>query len=146
MWRINMAEMENDSVTEIKSCELIISRVFDAPRELVFKAYAESERLERWWGAKDFKTRVEKLDFGPGGDVLYRVSAPDSRQIWGKFGYREIVAPERIVFINSFADEDGNTIRAPFSPIWPLEVLSVMTFAEHEGKTAVTVRSVPFYD
>jgi uncharacterized protein YndB with AHSA1/START domain len=144
MWRINMAEMENDSVTEIKSGELIISRVFDAPRELVFKAYAESERLERWWGAKDFKTRVEKLDFRPGGVFLYSMRSPDSRQMWGKFVYSEIVAPERIVFINSFADEDGNTIRAPFSPPWPLEVLSVMTFAEHEGKTTITVQSVPF--
>jgi hypothetical protein len=47
-------------------------------------------------------------------------------------------------FINSFADEDGITIRAPFSPTWPPAVLSVMTFAEHEGKTSITVQSVPF--
>jgi uncharacterized protein YndB with AHSA1/START domain len=54
--------------------------------------------------------------------------------MWGRFVYREIVAPERIVFINSFSDEEGNITRAPFSPTWPLEVLNTLTLSEHEGK------------
>src|SRR5262249_19009776 len=64
--------------------------------------------------------------------------------MWGKFVYREIVAPERIVFINSFSDEEGNTIRAPFSPTWPLEILNTLTLSEHKGKTTLTIRAVPF--
>jgi uncharacterized protein YndB with AHSA1/START domain len=139
-----MAEKENRSATEPEKGEFVISRVFDAPRELVFKAQAESERLEQWWGAKGFTTRVIKLDFRPGGIFHYSMRTPDGREMWGKFVYREIVAPERIVFTNSFADKDGNMIRAPFSSTWPLEILNTLTLSEHKGKTTLTIRSVPF--
>jgi len=139
-----MAEKKNRSATEPEKGEFVISRVFDAPRELVFKAQAESERLERWWGAKGFKTRFIKLDFRPGGVFHYSMRTPDGHEMWGKFVYREIFAPERIVFINSFADKEGNTIQAPFSPTWPLEVLNTLTFSEHAGKTTHTIRSVPY--
>jgi uncharacterized protein YndB with AHSA1/START domain len=139
-----MAEKKNRSVTESEKGEFIISRVFDAPRELVFKAQAESERLEQWWGAKGSTTRVIKLDFRPGGVFHYSMRTPDGHEMWGKFVYREILAPERIVFINSFADKEGNTIQAPFSPTWPLEILNTLTFSEHEGKTTLTIRSIPF--
>jgi len=63
--------------------------------------------------------------------------------MWGKFVYREIVAPERIVLVNSFSDEQGNLTRHPMSPTWPLEMLSTTTFAEHEGRTTITVQWVP---
>src|SRR5262245_31546618 len=138
-----MAEKKNRARTEPEKRQFVISRVFDAPRELVFKAQAESECLEQWWGAKGFMTRVIKLDFRPGGVFHYSMRTPDGNQMWGKIVYREIVAPERIVFINSFADEEGNTIRAPFSPTWPLEVLNTSTFSEHAGKTTLTIRSAP---
>jgi uncharacterized protein YndB with AHSA1/START domain len=141
-----MAEKKNRSVTEPEKGEFVISRVFDAPREIVFKAHAESERLERWWGAKGFMTRVIKLDFRPGGVFHYSMRTPDGHEMWGKFVYCEIIAPERIVFTNSFVDVDknGNTIRAPFSSTWPLEVLNTLTLSEHKGKTTLTIRSVPF--
>jgi uncharacterized protein YndB with AHSA1/START domain len=61
----------------------------------------------------------------------------------GKFVYREIVAPERIVFINSFSDEKGGLTHHPLSPDWPLEMLSTVTFTEHEGRTTFTVKWVP---
>ena len=139
-----MAEKKNRSATEPEKGEFVISRLFDAPRELVFKAQAESERLERWWGAKGFTTRIIKLDFRPGGVFHYSMRTPDGHEMWGKFVYREILAPERIVFINSFADKEGNTIQAPFSQTWPLEVLNTLTFSEHAGKTTLTIRSVPY--
>jgi uncharacterized protein YndB with AHSA1/START domain len=139
-----MAEKKKRSVTESEKGEFVISRVFDAPRELVFKAQTESERLEQWWGAKGFTTRVIKLDFRPGGVFHYSMQTPDGHEMWGKFVYREIVAPERIVFINSFADKEGNTIQAPFSLTWPMEVMNTMTFSERAGKTTLTIRSIPF--
>jgi uncharacterized protein YndB with AHSA1/START domain len=61
----------------------------------------------------------------------------------GKFVYREIVAPERLVFVNSFSDERGGVTRHPFSPAWPLEMLSTITFSERDGKTTVTVQWIP---
>src|SRR5262245_17696527 len=102
-----MAEKKNRYVAEPDKGEFVTSRVFDAPRELVFKAQAESERLEQWCGAKGFTTRVIKLDFRPGGVFLYSMQTPDGHEMWGKIVYREIAAPERIVFINSFADKEG---------------------------------------
>jgi uncharacterized protein YndB with AHSA1/START domain len=63
--------------------------------------------------------------------------------MWGKFVYREIVAPERIVFVNGFSDETGGTIRHPMVPAWPLEVLSEFTFTEHGGRTTFTLRWTP---
>ncbi len=123
--------------------EFVITRVFDAPRELVFKAWTESERLARWWGPKGFTWVSAKLDLRPGGVFHYCMRSPDGREMWGKFVYREILAPERIVFVNSFSDEEGNTVRAPFSSDWPLEVLNTLTLAEHEGRTMLTLRGYP---
>ena len=72
------------------------------------------------------------------------MQTPDGHEMWGKFVYSEILAPERIVFIDSFADKEGNTIQAPFSPTWPLEVLNILTFSDHAGKTTLTIRSVHY--
>ena len=71
------------------------------------------------------------------------MEAPNGEEMWGKFVYREIAAPERIVLVNSFSDEDGGLTRHPLSPNWPLEMLSTITFAEQDGRTTVTVRWVP---
>ena len=122
---------------------LVITRVFDAPRELVWKAWTESERLAQWWGPKGFTMGVCKLDLRPGGVFHYSMQTPDGREMWGKFVYREIVKPERIVFINSFADEKGNAVRDPWNANWPLEVLNTLSLSAHEGKTTLTLRGAP---
>jgi uncharacterized protein YndB with AHSA1/START domain len=127
--------------------EFSISRVFDAPRDLVFKAWTESERLALWWGPKGFKMLIAKLDLRPGGVFHYCMQAPEGSamggKMWGKFVYREIEPPRRLVFVNSFSDEAGGLTRHPLAPIWPLEVLNVLTFAEHQGKTTVTLTGIP---
>lgn len=123
--------------------QLVISRAFDAPRELVWKAFTEADRLAQWWGPKGFTMLVRTLDFRPGGVFLYAMRAPDGHVMWGRFVYRDIQEPERMVFVNSFADEDGNIIRAPFSPTWPLEILNIVTFTESGDKTTVTLRGGP---
>jgi uncharacterized protein YndB with AHSA1/START domain len=123
--------------------EFTISREFNAPRELVFKAWTEAERLAEWWGPKGFKIRVAKLDVRPGGIFHYSMTTPGSEDWWGRFVYREVVPPERIVFVNSFSDAEGGVTRAPFSPTFPLEVLSTITFTEHDGRTTITLRGVP---
>jgi uncharacterized protein YndB with AHSA1/START domain len=70
--------------------------------------------------------------------------APTGQEMWGKFVYREIKAPERVVFTNSFSDEKGGTTRAPFNPNWPLEVLNTVTFTETGGKTVIAMIGSPF--
>jgi uncharacterized protein YndB with AHSA1/START domain len=123
--------------------ELVITRVFDAPRGLVFKAWAEAERLVQWWGPKGFDVKVSQLDFRPGGIFHYGISLPDGNEMWGKFVYHEITEPERIVFVSSFSDKDGGITRAPFSQAWPLEVLNELTLTERDGKTTLTLRGGP---
>lgn len=131
--------MNTDNLTQAQSDPSFqISRVFDAPRDLVWKAYTEAERLAQWWGPKDFKTRVLQLDFRPGGVFHYAMETPQG-EIYGKFVYREIVPQERLVFLISFADAQGNTVRAPFSATWPLENISIVTFADEDGKTRLTM-------
>ncbi len=123
--------------------EFVISREFDAPRELVWKAWTERDRLMQWFGPKGFKMTTAKLDLRPGGSFHYGLTAPDGMQIWGKFVYREIAAPERIVLVNSFSDENGGIARHPMRPSWPRELLSTTTLTENNGKTTVTVRWAP---
>jgi len=133
----------SDSSAESTETEFSITRVFDAPRALVWKAFTEPERLEQWWGPRGFKTRVHKLELSPGGVFLFSQRMPDGREMFGKWIYREIVAPERLVVVTSFCDEKGNPVRHPLSPSWPLEMLSSSTFTEHQGRTTLTIRAIP---
>lgn len=123
--------------------EFVITRVFDAPRALVWKVFTESEHLAHWWGPKGFTVHVAKLDFRPGGIFHYSMRSPEGQDMWGRFVYREIVRPERIVWVNSFSDKDGGLTRPPFKESWPLEMLSTLTLAEHEGRTTLTIHWVP---
>ena len=123
--------------------EFVITRVFDAPRELVWKAFTESERLKHWWGPKGFIVRHCAVDLRLGGVFHYCLLSPDGQEMWGKFVYREIIAPERLTVIVSFSDEQGGVTRHPWNQDWPLETLSSITFTEHEGGTQVTVHWIP---
>ena len=122
---------------------LIVERIFDAPRAIVWKAWTERARLMQWFGPKGFTIPAAKLDFRPGGTFHYCLAAPDGKEMWGRFVYLEIAAPGRIVLVNSFSDEDGGVTRHPFAPTWPLEMLSTATFAEQQGKTRLTIEWSP---
>src|SRR5881296_341259 len=123
--------------------EFVISRTFDAPRELMWKTWTERERLMHWFGPKGFTMPVAKLDLRPGGLLHYCLKSPDGREMWGKFVYREIVAPERIVLVNSFSDEKAGLTRHPFHATWPLEMLSATTLADEGGRTKLTIQWSP---
>lgn len=121
----------------------IISRIFDAPRERVWAAWTQREELMKWFGPTGFTMPAAKMDFRPGGSFHYCLCAPNGSEMWGKFVYREIVEPERIVLVNSFSDEDGGVTRHPMSATWPLEMLSKSTFTSEGGKTKLTLESTP---
>ena len=131
--------------TATKSADFVISRVFNAPRDLLWKCFTEPERMKQWWGPKGFTVLVSKMDLRPGGTYLYGMRSPDGKDMWGRMVYREIVPPEKIVFINSFSDEQGGLTRHPMAPTWPMEMLSIFTFEEQPGgKTRFTVRWSPY--
>ncbi len=123
--------------------EFVTTRLFDAPRNLVWQAFTEAGHLEKWFGPKGFKVNVAKLELRPGGTFLYSMQTPDGHTMWGKWVYREIVPPERLVSVVSFTDEKGTPVRHPMSATWPLEVLSTMILSEQGNKTLLTGRSVP---
>ncbi len=132
--------------TAEKTTEFVITRVFDAPRDLVWKAWTEPEHLAEWWGPKGCTVRVVKLDVRPGGMFHYAMQFKPGHDMWGRFVYREIAAPSRLVYVSSFSDEKGGITRAPFSQLndtWPLEVLNTLTLSERGGKTTITLRGAP---
>lgn len=121
---------------------LVIERIFDAPRELVWKAWTEPERMMRWWGPKVFTTPVCKIDFRVGGVFLNCMRSPEGQDYWSTGVYREIVPLERIVCTDSFADEKGNVVPASHYGMtdMPLEMLVTVTFEDMGGKTRMTLR------
>jgi uncharacterized protein YndB with AHSA1/START domain len=126
-----------------KTEAFVISRVFDAPRDQVWKSWTEAERLKQWWGPKGFTVTHCKVDLRPGGIMHYCLRMPDGNEMWGKFVYREIVKQEKLVFVNSFSDKEGGITVHPMSVNWPREMFSTVTFEEQGGKTKVTVRWIP---
>lgn len=129
--------------SQAENMELVVTRLFDAPRELVFKLWTDPEHFGNWWGPKGFSLEVSKMDVRPGGMFLGSQKSPDGHVMWGKFVYQEVNEPEKLVFIQSFSDEKGNTVRAPFDPNWPLEIINILTLTEENGKTRLTLRGGP---
>ena len=129
------SRVENDRV-------LVLERVFDAPRELVFDMFKKAEHLKRWWGPRGWEVPVCNIDFRPGGVWHYCMKCVDEGQgdfygmeSWGKGVYREIVEPERIVYTDYFSDAEGNENDALPSTNVDME------FIDLGGKTKLVSRS-----
>lgn len=104
-----VSRVENDRV-------LVLERVFDAPRELVFQMFKEPEHLKHWWGPRGWELPVCNVDFRPGGAWHYCMKCVDQNQgefygmeSWGKSVYKDIVEHEKIVMTDYFSDAEGNT-------------------------------------
>lgn len=120
--------------------EFVMSRVFDAPRALLWQCFTDAERMKHWWGPKGFTVLSSKMDLRVGGSYHYGMKTPDGGAMWGLFKYREIVPQEKLVFVNAFSDEQGGITRHPGSAKWPLYMLSTFTFEDApDGKTKFTV-------
>lgn len=120
-----------------------ITRIFDAPRHLVWQAWSEAEQMQKWWGPKGCSIKVATFEFRPGGFFHYAMLFPNGPQMWGRFLYRDITPQERIVWLNSFSNEGCGITRAPFDQPIPLEILNEATFVETAGKTKITLRARP---
>lgn len=141
-----MQEERNSSITELEKKELIITRVFNAPVELMWKAWTEPEHLMRWWGPKKFTAPVCKMDFRVGGKYHFCMRSPEGKDFWSTGVYQEIVPMKRIVFTDCFADEKGNVVPASYYEMpgdnWPMEMIVTVTFEENGGKTKMTLKHV----
>ena len=122
-------------VTEPADRVLKIERIFDAPRSLVFKAWTEPEHITKWWGPRGFKSTVLKSDLRPGGAYRIHMRGPDGDH-WSQGVYREVVPPERLVMVGSWADAQGNPTRP--------ETTLTLLFEDVGGKTKLTLHNAIF--
>jgi len=127
--------------------DLVITRTFDATKDVVWKAWTDPGIFKEWWGPKDFTAPSVSIDLRPGGKYLYcmRGAGPDGvvTDIWGTGTYKEIAQLERLVFTDSFADEKGNIVPASHYGMegdFPLEMLVTVTFEEVNGFTTMVLR------
>lgn len=122
-----------------------ISRIFDAPRDLLFKVQTQPEHLARWLSPAGFETIHAAMDFRVGGSYHYGIRGPGGMEMWGKQQYREIVPNEKLVHLQSFSDKDGGLGQHPMSPQWPKYMLATTTFEDAgPGKTKLTITWQPY--
>jgi uncharacterized protein YndB with AHSA1/START domain len=115
--------------------ELVITRLVDAPRDMVFDAWTDPAQVTQWWGPEGFAVTALEMDVRPGGTWRKCMRAPDGQEFWRKGVYREVVAPERLVF--TYVSDDP--LDAPGR-----ETLVAVTFAAQGGKTLMTLRHSGF--
>jgi uncharacterized protein YndB with AHSA1/START domain len=112
--------------------EFVIAREFDAPRELVFEAWTNPKHLAQWWGPRGFTNPVCEWDARPGREIYVVMRAPNGARYPMGGEFREIVAPEKLVFTSGALDEKGGML---------FEFLHTATFTEANGKTKLILRS-----
>jgi len=140
-----MATKTSPNATEKQG--MVITRVFNAPRVLVWKAWTDPDWIKRWWGPKNFTAPVIDIDFREGGKYLYCMRSPEGKDYWSTGVFREIEPLRKIVATDSFADKKGNVVPASnygMSPGFPLELLVTMTFADEGDKTRFTLQYESF--
>ena len=128
--------MNQADVTAPADRTFVMERIFGASRELVFEAFSKPEHLKHWWGPKGWTLPVCELDFRPGGTWLYCMRGPGGEESWGKATYQDIVPPEKISYLDSFVDSDGNVLES--TP----QMQITITFEALGHRTKVTNRAV----
>lgn len=137
-------ERLSEHLPSMQMKEFVLHREFDAPRQLVWDAWTKAEHLGLWFGPMGCKLRVGAFELKPGGIFHYGIKMPDGLELWGKWIFREIVAPEKLVVIASFSDAQQGLTRHPLSAGWPLETLSTTTLTEQNGRTQLELRWIPY--
>ena len=117
--------------------DLVLRRGYDAPREMVFRAWTEAEHFARWWGPAGSTLPFCELDARPGGTLRFCHRFPDHPDVWVRGEYREVAAPERVSFTCWFSDPEGNRVERPG---FPPEMTILVTLDEHGGGTLLTAR------
>jgi len=135
-----------DSVAEdMASKDLVVERVFDAPRERVFDMFTRPEHLQKWWGPKMVSIPVAEFDARPGGKIFIAERAPEGAMVYIAGVVREIERPSRLVFAIHFANEKRERVSPPahssLPAAWDGEIVSNVTFGAEGRRTRVTIRN-----
>ncbi len=119
----------------------VLERVFNAPRELVWKTWTDAELLPRWYGP-GAKSIVHRIDVKPGGMWLNEMQW-GGRSMYQRVDYTEVIAPERLVWLHASTDAAWNIIASPMMADWPRVLLTTVTFVEEGGQTKLRLTWVP---
>lgn len=122
---------KNDSADAADPRAIVTSRVLDAPRALVFKAWTDPKHLAEWWGPNGFSTTTSSFDFRPGGAWRFVMHGPDGRDYQNRITFEEIVPPERLVYHHGGGDD-----------VEPVQFRTTVTFEDLGGKTRVTLSAL----
>jgi uncharacterized protein YndB with AHSA1/START domain len=128
-------DARSNAAAESAERELVITRIFDVPRSLVWKAWAEPERMANWAGPKGFTMTSCEMDSRPGGTFRMRMRSPEGTTHRARGVYREIEEGERLVYTWAWVDEDSNPGH---------ETLITVTFADEGDKTRLTLHQAFF--
>lgn len=127
--------------------QFVITRTFAAPRDRVWAAWTDPQRLAAWFGPKETSGSILEFDLRPGGVWRGRMDAPDGSTMFSKFVFETVEPKAQLVWIHGFADEAGNRIRAPFAALFPLEMRTTVRFEDATvggmPATRVTLEWVP---
>lgn len=123
------AEAASTSTAATADREIVFTRVFDAPRELVWKAWTDPKHVVHWWGPNGFTNTIHEMEVRPGGVWRFIMHGPDGVDYPNKIVYDEIVKPERLVYAHSGGKEGD-----------PADFQATVTFAEQGSKTKLTMR------
>src|SRR5438093_4346652 len=126
-----MVSTDGEAAATTSDREIVITRVLDAPRELVFEAWTDPEQVVQWWGPRGFTTTIHEVDVRPGGVWRFVMHGPDGTDYGNRVDFLEVVAPERLVYNHG---PDGESEGLSFR--------STVTFEEEGRGTRLTLRLV----
>jgi uncharacterized protein YndB with AHSA1/START domain len=126
-----MTTTPSSSVSSTADRQMVLTRLLDAPRELVFDVWTDPTHIDQWWGPRGFRNTTSEMEARPGGMWRYVMHGPDGTDFGNRIVYREIVKPERLVYDHgSDVDNDPDSFHV------------TVTFEEEGGKTKLTMRAV----
>lgn len=134
------------SAQETETQELVITYQFNAPRELVWRAWTDPEMVKQWWGPHDFTAPFCEIDLRVGGKMLFCMKSPEGQEIWAGGEFLVVDPPKRLVMTDHFMDKDGNVVQPSVYGMpmqWPDDCKVDLTFEEEDGVTTMTMRQGP---
>lgn len=129
--KVNLMTETQNTTLNTADREILVTRTFDASRELVWKVWTDPKHITHWWGPIGFTTTTQGMDLRPDGAWRFVMHGPDGRDYINKINYIEVVKPERLVYKHA-GDEETEPVRFHVT----------VTFEEENGKTKLTMRSV----
>jgi uncharacterized protein YndB with AHSA1/START domain len=133
---------EGTEKTELIRKDVVVTRLFDAPVERVWKAFTEDAEVMKWWGPQGFTSPAAKMDVRPGGTSLVCMRSPQGQDMWMTWTYTKVEPMQRLEYIQNLSDERGNRIdpsAVGMGPEFPRDVATVVTLKPRGGKTEMRI-------